>query len=293
MKSLMIFGGSGFVGGNLANRALHTGWRVTVADMRPGPVGDWRQADITSAAEVQTLVEESRPDAVVNVAAVADIDLAEREKDLAWRINVDGARNVALACASRGIPYVFFSSDAVFSGDESGYRETDPCAPVNYYGMTKLEAERAVLAVHPHAVVIRISLVLGYPLADGNSFFASLEKKLKEGKPVQAPTYEVRTPLDVLTLSECVLELCQNGYSGLLHLGATDWINRYDLSRLLARRMGFDENLVQPQAITDIPAGRAPRHQNGILIVDRARGLLRTPLLSTVEGVERAFRGAP
>ena len=292
-KKLMIFGGSGFVGGNMAHVAQKSGWAVTIADTRPGPSGEWRSVDITDQSSVESAINSVRPDAVVNVAAIADIDLAEQKKDLAYRVNVDGARFVAECCARKKIPYVFFSSDAVFDGERDGYFEDDIPSPVNYYGRTKREAEQAVMRACPSVAVIRISLVLGFPLGSGNSFFAGLYAKLKEGKTVLAPTFEVRTPVDVITLSECVLELCSNGFAGIMHVGATDSVSRFDLTRTLARRMGFDEQRVQPQNQPDNNPARAPRHKNGIIRVDRARTILKTPLLSTEGGIERAFREKP
>lgn len=291
-KKLVIFGGSGFVGGNMAKIAQRNGWEVVIADNRPVPLAEYSLVDITDKNSVEKVIGEINPTAVVNVAAIADVDLAEREKELAHKVNVDGAKNVADSCASRGIRYVFFSSDAVFDGEKSSYKENDPLGPVNYYGRTKMEAEKAVLQACPRAAVIRISLVLGYPIESGNSFFANLHSKLKEGKDIPTPTYEIRTPVDVYTLSECVLELCGNDYAGILHIGATDSISRFDLTRQLAQRMGFNEKMIRPQTTPEAKAGRAPRHNNGIISVAKAQGLLKTKLLSTAESIQRAFNQA-
>ena len=292
-KKLMIFGGSGFVGGNMTNVARSAGWEVTIADSRPGLNAEWRNVNITDPVAVEAAVEAVRPTAVVNVAAIADVDLAEQKRDLAYQVNVEGARSIAASCAKHDIPYVFFSSDAVFDGEQNSYTEDSSPAPTNYYGQTKFEAEQAVLAAHPGAVVVRISLVLGYPVESGNSFFASLEGKLKEGKPILTPTYEIRTPIDVITLSECVLELAQNGYAGRIHLGGTDSISRYALSKKLAHAMGFDEALVQPQEQPENKPGRAPRHKNGIIKVAKAQQILHTPLLSIDQTIQRAFSERP
>ena len=288
-KKLVIFGGSGFVGGNMEKIAKQKGWQVVIADNRPAPQAEYRLVDITNKDSVEQVIGEILPTAVVNVAAIADIDLAEREKEMAFKVNVDGARNVAESCARRGIHYVFFSSDAVFDGEGNSYKEDDPLGPVNYYGKTKMEAEKAVQQACPGATVIRISLVLGYPIGSGNSFFANLQGKLKEGKDIPTPTYEIRTPVDVYTLSECVLELCENRYAGFLHIGATDSISRYDLTRELTRRMGFDEKVIKPQTSPEVKPGRAPRHMNGIISVAKAQGLLKTKLLSTADSIQRAF----
>ena len=288
-KKLVIFGGSGFVGGNMSKIAQEKGWQVIIADNRPVSGAGYQLVDITDKDSVENVMGEIQPIAVVNLAAIADIDLAEREKELAYKVNVTGAKNVAESCAKRGIRYVYFSSDAVFDGEGSSYHEEDPLGPVNYYGKTKLDAEKAVFQVLPAAAVIRISLVLGYPIQSGNSFFANLQSKLKEGKDIPAPIYEIRTPVDVYTLSECVLELCENNFAGVLHIGATNSISRYDLTRELARRMGYDEKVITPEMVPEVKTGRAPRHKNGIINVAKAQDLLKTKLLSTTESIQRAF----
>ena len=288
-NKLMIFGGSGFVGGNLTRLAQQKGWQVFIADNHPGVQAEFLMVNVADPDSVQKTIAAVEPAAVVNVAAIADIDYAEREKELAYKVNVDGARYVAESCARHGIRFIFFSSDAVFDGEGSHYTEEDQPAPVNYYGQTKWEAEQAVFKAFPAAVVIRLSLVLGFPIAGGNSFFANLESKIKAGKEIITPTYEIRTPVDVLTLSECVLELCQNNFSGVLHIGATDSISRYDLTREVTRRLGCDEKLVVPQRIPETIPGRAQRHRRGIISVTRAQHILKTRLLPTEESIERAF----
>ena len=290
-RKLMIFGGSGFVGGNLIKIAQQGNWEVCNADNRPGLPVEWQMVNITDRNSVDKAIEVVNPTVVVNVAAIADIDLAEREKELAYKVNVDGARFIAETCARRGIRYVFFSSDAVFDGESNSYSEEDTHHPTNYYGLTKMEAEKVVLQECPAAVIVRISLVLGFPVTGGNSFFANLENKLREGKEISAPTYEIRTPIDVFTLCECVLEICENNFFGVVHLGATDSISRYELTRRLTRHMGFDEALVKPQITPEFILGRAPRHKNGIILVTKAQGILKTRLLSTDEGIQRALGG--
>jgi dTDP-4-dehydrorhamnose reductase len=291
MKTILIFGG-GFVGGHIAALACSRAYRVVVADssFRAGLGGvDWRTVDIGERSQVRALVEEIGPDAVVNVAAIADVDLAERERDLAWKVNVEGARSIAEASASRGAACVFFSSDAVFDGLRSSYAEDDPTAPRNYYGQTKAAAEKAVIAAYPGVAVIRISLVLGFPVTGGNSFFAALEAKLASGARVPCPTDEVRTPIDVLTLAESVLELSENGFSGLLHLGATTSIDRCSLTRKTAALLGFGEDQVLATPTQEDAAGRAPRHKIGIIDVGKARRTLKTPMLGIDETVARAL----
>jgi dTDP-4-dehydrorhamnose reductase len=305
-QTIALFGGGGFVGGNLALAALRRGWTVYIVDSLelPGvPGAHWHRVDITDAAAVGALLDELRPVAVVDLAAVADIDRAEREQDLAWAVNVAAARTIASASAALGSAFLYFSSDAVFAGTASRYTEEDPPSPVNYYGRTKAEGEKAVLAAHPGAGIVRISLALGFPVTGGNSFFAALEAGLKAGKEITAPSDEVRTPVDVHTLSECVLELLGMRHAGVIHIGSTDSIDRATLTRRAAALMGFPDARIIAQPGEEQPAGahnteaqrggskllRAPRHKNGIISVAKAQRLLRTPLLSAEQSIHRAI----
>jgi dTDP-4-dehydrorhamnose reductase len=293
---LLVFGGGGFVGGNLCSLALGEGWEVHVADatVRDAlPGASWHAVDITRAEKVRALVSDVRPQAVVDLAAVADVDRAEREKDLARAVNVEAARVIAAACAGAGARCIYFSSDAVFAGTAERYAEEDAPDPVNWYGRTKADGEQAVREACPRAVIVRISLVLGFPVTDGNSFLAGLEQKLAAGAPVACPTEEIRTPIDVLTLCACVLELCRPGFAGAIHLGATDSVDRFTLTRRAASLMGARETLVTAQQQGQPQVGRAARHRRGVLSVDKATRLLVTPLLDWERTLQKAFDDRP
>lgn len=300
---LLVFGGGGFVGGNLCALALREGWDVHVADaaVRDAlPGATWHRIDITDAAAVSALTSAVGPTAVVDLAAVADIDRAERERDLARAVNVEAARSIAAAASAAGAACVYFSSDAVFAGTAERYVEGDAPAPVNWYGRTKADGEAAVRAAHPGAAIVRISLVLGFPVTDGNSFLAGLEKKLAAGQPVPAPADEIRTPIDVATLVAAVLELCRKRFAGTIHLGATDSVDRLALTRRAAELLGFDAALVTalPPAGAAVGTGgavpaRAARHRRGVIGVEKARGMLATPLVDWQASLRRAVELRP
>jgi dTDP-4-dehydrorhamnose reductase len=291
-RTLLILG-SGFVGGNLSTIARRQGWDVHGVDSneKQKTAGvTLHLLDITDAAALTSLMEEIRPSAVVDLAAIADIDRAERERDLAWAVNVEAARTMATWCARSSSACIYFSSDAVFAGTAKSYGEDDAPDPVNWYGKTKLEGERAVMAANPAAAIVRLSLVLGFPVAAvGNSFFAGLETKLKDNRTIPCPTDEIRTPVDVITLSECILEMLAARMSGVLHIGSTDSIDRFTLTRKVAERMGYPIDAIIAQEESALPAGRARRHKNGIIRITKAQGVLHTPLRSVEDSIRRAF----
>jgi dTDP-4-dehydrorhamnose reductase len=305
-KKLLVLGGCGFVGGNLARLAAARRNEVVIAGRRrphrdpDGKTGNvFRLADITNREELLDLFEAEKPDAVVNAAAVSGIDFAEKNRELAWNVNVLGARNVAEACSLTGSKCVFFSSDAVFAGTAGPYREEDEPAPVNYYGKTKVEAEKRVLSLHANSAVIRVSLVLGYPagypagsakgglVTGGNALYPLLEERLRKGERVFQPADEIRTPVDVITLAEAALELARNEFRGIIHVGSTGSLSRLELARLAAREMGLPDGLIAPAPEAPEP-GRAPRHRNGVISVSLAARVLKTPMLRAEESVRRS-----
>jgi len=283
MKKILIFGGNGFLGSNIGLLASTIGWEVYISDRGKKaiiPNVELRAADITDFEITNSIINDISPDVIVNAAAIADIDFAEKEREFTQKVNVDAAINIAMICKTKKIRHIFISSDAVFNGLKDEYTETDITDPVNYYGKTKQEAEKGIMLVNPDSVIIRISLVLGFPLGTGNSFVSEIDNKLKDGNVINAPMDIIRTPVDVHTLANVVMELGQNSFSGLIHIGSIEKINRYDLACKLAIALGYNPALIKPVMSTIVQSGKAPRHKNGILNINKAGEVLKTKMLT-------------
>jgi len=128
----------------------------------PGALTPTRaELDVTDAASVRAALERERPTVVVHAAAYTDVAGAEREPEACWRVNVQGTRHVAEACASIDAVLVHLSTDYVFWGDadparaaRGGYREDDPTGPVrNRYALSKLAAEDEARRAPRHLIV--------------------------------------------------------------------------------------------------------------------------------------------
>jgi dTDP-4-dehydrorhamnose reductase len=293
MKTIMIFGGLGFVGTKLAKTAYEAGWKVYIADNRLGaePYTGIKAdiVDITSEEMVKKYVFEKNPDVIVNVAAISDIDKCEENQELALRINTNAAVNIARCCKDVGGKYIFFSSDAVFDGKSNLYYEGSLRNPLNFYGKTKMFAEDQILSSGVKACILRLSLIIGLSSVEGNSFLAALRKKLEKGQNIYVSD-EIRTPIFVDILCNCILELAENNFAGVIHIGSTDYIDKFTLAKKAAGYMGLDAELVQPVDLQGM-SKRAPRHKNGILSVEKAQSLLKTKLLDTDGELKQIFGG--
>ena len=288
---ILISGGTGLIGGNLCVQAArqHQAWATDVVaapDQLPGVT--WLVADLTDREQVAAVFQQARPQAVVHCAAISNIDLAQREQELAWAVNVTGSRHVAELCREWGARLVACSTDTVFDGVRGGYREDDPPSPVNWYGQTKVEMERLVAALAPSWAVARLSMVYGLPaLAGPPGYLERLLSSLEAGKATQHSEAELRTPVDALTVRDALLELATGDYQGLLHVAGRERVSRRELARRVAARVGADPVLVQPEP--QLSPGKAARPRDASLESARAGQVLATPMLDVAQGLERVL----
>ena len=291
MRRCAITGGGGFVAGSVIHQAppdwaLHAlSGKVPLA-RRKGLV--WHTLDLKQPGEVKRTLEEIAPDVVIHAAATADIDLCERNPDLARTLNVTLTQAVADSCSRARSQLIYVSTDNVFDGERGNYIEADQPCPINEYARTKAAGEAIVAAVSG-STIARISLVMGFgPLGGGNSFLERTIPMLRAGQTINVPPEEIRTPIDVLTLGKALLELATRSFPGTMHLSGNDALDRVSLTRRIAERFGYSPGLVRPRAPDQI-ARRAPRPRDVSMSNAKAREVLATPMLDFSHALERVF----
>ncbi|HYF25066.1 MAG TPA: sugar nucleotide-binding protein [Baekduia sp.] len=275
MARLLVTGASGYLGGEVAERAARAGWTVVGTCWSRSPARDaFRRGDalavrldVRDAADVERVVADVRPDAVVHCAYRQDGGDADT-------VTADGTAHVAAAARRARARLVHLSSDLVFAGDLGrALREDDPVAPVLAYGAAKARAEAAVLVADPGAVVVRTSLVYGGPGAvrSRHEDLALAAARGEQGIAFYAD--EHRSPVQVGDLARALLELCERpGVAGPLHVAGAEGVDRLTFARLICAAHGVDDAALR--------AGRVPPGRPGdcVLDVSRAAALLDAPL---------------
>jgi dTDP-4-dehydrorhamnose reductase len=235
---VLISGGSGFLGSELARQSVVAGHDVAATYLtRPGDVDEvnWRSLDVRRREDVAALTHSLRPDVVIN-AAFHQAD---------WTTTADGAAHVALAVSATGGRLVHVSSDAVFSGAAIHYDETSVPDPITPYGAAKAAAETAIKAIAPQGAIARTSLIIGDGGSSHESFIHALATRQRQGVLF---TDDVRCPVHVADLAAALLELAASDLTGVHHVAGADALSRYELGLLVARRDGMDA--------AALPAGR-------------------------------------
>jgi dTDP-4-dehydrorhamnose reductase len=197
-----------------------------------------QELDIANLGMVRQVLAEVKPWAVINTAGYVRVDQAEMDSEACFRENTTGPRNLAQVCERHNIHLVTFSSDLVFDGSRpDAYTEDNPPAPLNVYGISKAEAERAVLKIMPSALIIRTSAFFG-PW-DEHNFATAVRRRLRTGDMVKAPADAIISPTYVPDLVGTCLDLLIDQESGIWHFANAGSVSWADFARRIAAADGF------------------------------------------------------
>ena len=231
---------------------------------------------LENVTEVFNLI---KPGIVVHAGALSNVDKCEENKELAWTINVEGTQHIAELSRKHKAFLFFVSTDYVFSGKKGNYTENDETKPINYYGKTKLEAEKIVQNLISEWCIARPSVIYGSVPAAGKTNFALwVLDKLRNDEKIKIITDQIISPTLNTNLAEMILEITQRRLTGIYHLSGATPINRYDFACLLAETFNLNKKLIKP-AKSEEMTWKAERPKNTSLIVDKAsRELIKKPL---------------
>lgn len=285
---ILITGASGLFGSKLAELALEMHHTVYSGFNHDQPVfGVPVQLDISSKNHVREVFTRINPEAVVHAAALTDVDKCETNKELAWKINVEGTRSIVEAAKASRTFLVYISTDYVFNGEKGSYTETDATDPINYYGVTKLKAEKLVQNTLNEYCIARASVLFGSAPSTGKTNFVLwLLNKLKGNEEARIVTDQWNSPTLNTNMAEMTLEIIEQKLTGTYHLSGATRISRFDFARMLARIFSFDVNLIVPSLSAEF-SWAAKRPRDSSLSTEKARETLRKKPLQIHEALER------
>jgi len=253
---ILITGGTGQLGRD-CTKILEKNHSTT-------PVGS-KAFDISDQRAVDGFVQELAPDVILNCAAFTRVDECETRKELAWKVNVEGPKNLAKAAEARGARLIHISTDYVFDGGKpvpEYYTEKDHTHPISYYGVTKLEAEKAVLNETDRYSILRTAWLYG---ANGQNFLKTM-LRLALGDPERelkvvhdqfgSPTWSYR-------LAEQIARVMDADLNGIFHATSEGYCTWYELAATFLDEMEVPYSMV-PCTTRDYPTP-AQRPANSIL----------------------------
>lgn len=269
---ILVLGGTGLLGHAVAVELGRRG-RAFAAPARAA-------LDLADLASAARRIPEYRPAAILNLAGFTDVAAAERPENLASAVLLNAELPGALAAISvrLAIPFVHVSTDYVFDGTSPiPYREDHAVNPIQVYGRTKLEGERAVFASDPRALILRVSTLYGpgrpQRPAYVDAILSQARARAAEGKgvlevvepPVSSPTYAP-------DVAPALIELLDRGVTGVVHVVNDGPASRLDLARATVELAGFGDRVAvhaRPE-----PLGALSRPAHSVLDTSKLQRLI-------------------
>lgn len=270
---VVVTGSSGLIGSVLVPALVARGHEVLALyhgnePQFRSPKVTTQKLDLRDAAQVERLVLDLFPGAIINCAAYSSQDEVAKDEAAAEKINVSLPRQLAMLSRHVGARLLHLSTDMVFDGgQEAAYRSTDKPNPLNLYGQMKLLAEREVLRYAAEvSVVLRVTIVSGNSPSGLRGVHEKMIAALAAGQPkVKLLTNEYRQPVSNVNVADVLTELLERPtLSGLFHWSGVDRLSRYEIGRRMLGSFGLSEKWLEaaegndPTRAPDLALERAP-----------------------------------
>lgn len=267
MATILITGATGLLAPYLADAMQDLG-RVITSSRTGGDVS----CDLTKPQSADDLLGSTQPDIIVHSAAMTDVDACEAEPHKAHLLNCLATRTLASYSAEHGSRLIYISTDQVYSGTHDNNCEDDQANPINVYGQTKLDGERAVVST-PGNLAFRTNIFGPSKTQGRKSLSDFFLEKLKNQEPITLFDDMFFSPLHMQTLGAYVVQAARNGLEGVFNLGCRDGMSKKKFCLAIARHYNFETTHAQTAHGANIP-GRAPRPADLRLNVARIEAAL-------------------
>ncbi|MEL6193672.1 MAG: SDR family oxidoreductase [Bacteroidota bacterium] len=250
-KRILLTGSNGLLGQKITNLLvgrigidlLATSRGVNRNPEREGY--KYREADLTDKEVWKDIFETFRPTEVIHTAAITQVDKCEDEKKLCDEVNYHAVSYLCELCKEYGVRLIHISTDFVFDGENGPYREEDAPNPVNYYGLSKLKAEQAILESEASAVILRTILLYGISSAMSRSnIILWVKKSLEEKKPINVVHDQFRSPTLVEDLAWASVAAAMKDVEGIFQISGPEYMSIIDIAKEAARFWELDEELI-------------------------------------------------
>lgn len=272
---LLITGARGMMGRDLSSEAENQGHEVWPTDVERLARDPEDHIDVRDLVSVQRAMDSFRPDAVLHLAAMTQVDDCEKRPDEAYLVNAVGTQNVALACRTRSLDLVYISTGSVFDGTKATpYHEFDLPNPISVYSRSKWAGEQIVRELVPHHYIVRAGWMFGGGPED-KKFVAKMIDLARERDTLRAVDDKFGTPCYTVDISRRCLELLATGRYGTYH-GANDgFSSRFEMAQAIVEFAQVKGCRVEPCSSAEFPLP-APR-----------------PRMEAIEGMHARLIGLP
>ena len=242
----LVTGSAGLVGSQVVKDLVRQNHTVHSCYHNKKPLhGIPTPLDLSDKNQIIRILEETKPNRIIHLAAMTDVDLCETEKELATIINTKATEILAKQAAKQNIFFLYVSTDYIFNGIVGMRKEDDESNPLGFYGKSKLEGELVLNKLASSWCIARTSTPFGiHPTK--KSFPLWVKENLEAKKEIPVLIDQFTSPTYVPNLSKMLIEITIRQIIGIIHVSGATRMSRYALAELVADKLHLDKNFLIP-----------------------------------------------
>ena len=281
----LVTGSAGLVGNQVVKDLVEQGDTIYSAyhDSKL-ELGIPTQLDLNCLDRIENVLEKIKPDAIIHLAAITNVDQCEKENDLAMKINAKATGIISKQAAKQKSFLVYVSTDYVFDGEKGMKKESDQTNPVDFYGKSKLEGEKQIMNSASSWCIARTSTPYGFHQKK-KSFPLWVVENLQNNNEIEVLVDQSTSPTYVPNLSKMLIEIATRQIVGILHVAGATRISRYEMAELVTEKINLDKKLLKPKNIETMN-WIAKRPKDSSLDVSLASSILNEKPLNVEQGLD-------
>jgi dTDP-4-dehydrorhamnose reductase len=261
---VIILGGKGMLGTDVAEECKQRNIDYEVFDLP--------EFDITNEQQLHSVIHPAHT--IVNCAAYTNVEKAESEAELAFRVNAEAVGMLAASVRKTGAWVLHISTDFIFDGvSDKPYYEKDIPHPINTYGRTKLAGERLLEENHCHYCIMRLEWTYGQK---GDNFVKKILQKARTSKEMKVVDDQVGSPTATTEAAKAICDLIHKRPTGIYHFASQGYASRLDTAQFIAEKLDLEVRMI-PCKTLEFPSA-ASRPLNSRFNCDKIRPLLSGPI---------------
>ena len=249
MKKILITGAFGQLGTSLckvlSNESILAAGRVIISTKKYKCI----ELDITNQRKVAEIISNYKPDIIIHLAAMTDVDGCEKTPEIAFDVNVKATENLLTSFTGK---FIYISTDYVFDGEKGPYFEDDKVNPMSVYGKTKLYGENLVQQSDIDWVILRSNIIFSYSDRTKASFVNWVVDSLKKRQMITVVNDQWNNPTWTNDLAKVISKIIEKDINGLYHYGGRDYLNRLEFAKMIASTFGLDGSLIKPITTSEL-----------------------------------------
>ena len=234
--------------------------------------------DIRNSDKVMDFLEHTKPDIVINTAALTNPEKCAEKPEYAEQTNILGTQNLVKGCKKFDSHFIQISTEYVFDGKLGNYFEKDSANPISLYGKTKLESEKVTMENNPEFCVSRTAMLFGWSKNKLN-LATCVINKLRNKQKIKVISDQIVSPSYNDNVAEMLIEIAEKRLKGVFHVAGASIVSRFEFAKSLAKIFELDDSLIEKILISDFE-WKERRPLNGGLNVNKISRILKTKPLT-------------